>query len=68
MILLQDLRHGVRALWRQPLFTAASVLVLGLGIGANTAVFNVVNTVLLRPLTDPPAAPLMFLHARLPDG
>ena len=43
MILLQDLRHGVRALLRAPLFTAVSVLVLGLGIGANTAVFNVVN-------------------------
>ena len=68
MTLLQDLRHGFRALMRQPLFTAVSVLVLGLGIGANTAVFNVVNTVLLRPLTYPQADRLMFLHERMPDG
>ncbi len=68
MTFLQDLRHGLRALLRQPLFAAVSVLVLGLGIGANTAVFNVVNTVLLRPLTYPQADRLMFLHEQTPDG
>ncbi len=68
MILLQDLRHGFRALARQPLFTVVSVLVLGLGIGANTAVFNVVNTVLLRPLTYPRADRLMFMHERTPQN
>ena len=68
MILLHDLRLGLRALARQPLFTAVSVLVLGLGIGANTAVFSVVYTVLLRPLTYPDSERIMFLHERSPQA
>jgi putative ABC transport system permease protein len=61
----QDLRFGIRHLRRNPLFAVAAILMLGIGIGANTAIFTFVNSVLLRPLPYPESNRLTIILSEL---
>src|SRR3954469_775097 len=66
--LLQDVRYALRSFRATPLFASVAVLTLGLGIGANTAIFSVINTVLLKPLSYPEPDRMVSLMSNSKQG
>ena len=64
----RDVRHALRGLWRNPGFTIIAILTLAIGIGANTAVFSVVDGILIKPLAYPDADRLIGVWQTAPGS
>jgi putative ABC transport system permease protein len=64
--IFRDIKHTLRSMRRAPVFTAAALLTLALGIGANTAIFGVINSILIRPLSYPNAEALVSIRHTAP--
>src|SRR3954454_10065268 len=65
--LIQDLRYGIRMLLKRPGFTLVAVITLALGIGANTAIFSMVDALLINPLPFPQVNRLVVLWEKVPS-
>jgi len=66
--LIKDIRYGFRGLAKRPAFTAIALIALALGIGANTAIFSLVNAVVLRPLPFPESERLVWVWGNIRSG
>jgi putative ABC transport system permease protein len=66
--LIKDLRFAIRSLVKRPGFTAITLIALALGIGANTAIFSLVNAVILRPLPYPESEQLVWVYGNIRNG
>ena len=62
------MRHTIRLLFKSPGFTITAILILGFGIGANTAIFSLVDAVLLKPLPYPDAERLVQIYQEIPNA
>ena len=66
--IIKDIRYGFRGLLKRPGFTVIALVALGLGIGANTAIFSLVNAVVIRPLPFPEPDRLVWMWGNIRNG